>query len=205
MAPKYKLTYFDFRGLGEPIRYLLSYGGADFEDNRIKMEDWPKFKSSTPYGKMPLLEVDGKEVYQSLAICRYLAKQFKLIGSNDWEALQIDCTVDTITDLRLAISGAYYYEENEEAKAKKIQILQKETLPMYLSKLDKQVKDNGGHFVGGKLTWADLYFASVNDTWGVVLGKLPTDDYPNLKVVYDKVNALPAIKAWIAKRPVTQW
>ncbi|XP_068085135.1 glutathione S-transferase [Anabrus simplex] len=205
MAPKYKLTYFDIKGVGEHIRYVLSYGGADFEDKRIKQEDWPKFKSSTPYGKLPLLEVDGKEVYQSAAIGRYLAKQFNLLGSNDWEALQIDCTVDTITDLRLAILGAYIYEENEEAKAKKIQTLRKETLPMYLSKLDKQVKDNGGHFVGGKLTWADLYFSSHLDTWGVLFGKPVTDDYPNLKVVYDKVNALPAIKAWIAKRPVTEW
>ncbi|XP_068085035.1 glutathione S-transferase-like isoform X1 [Anabrus simplex] len=150
MAPKYKLTYFDIKGLAEPIRYLLSYGGVDFEDNRISKDEWAKMKPSTPYGKMPLLEVDGKVVYQSSAICRYLAKQFNLLGSNDWEALQVDATVDTITDLRLAIAGASF-EEDKGAKAKKLETLEKETLPLYLSKLDKQVKDNGGHFIGGKV------------------------------------------------------
>ena len=44
MAPAYKLTYFNVRGLGEPIRFLLSYGGIEFEDHRIAIEDWPQLK-----------------------------------------------------------------------------------------------------------------------------------------------------------------
>lgn len=46
MAPQYKLTYFNLTGLGEPIRYLLSYGNLQFEDNRIEFADWPKIKPS---------------------------------------------------------------------------------------------------------------------------------------------------------------
>ena len=33
--PEYELTYFDSRGLAEPIRLLLSHVGADWRDNRI--------------------------------------------------------------------------------------------------------------------------------------------------------------------------
>jgi len=45
-ASKYKLTYFDGRGRGELLRLLLKVEGAQFEDVRVKMEDWPKLKPS---------------------------------------------------------------------------------------------------------------------------------------------------------------
>lgn len=46
MAPKYKLHYFNVTALGEPSRYLLAYGKADWEDIRYEMADWEKAKSS---------------------------------------------------------------------------------------------------------------------------------------------------------------
>lgn len=46
MAPPFKLTYFNFTGLGEPIRYLLSYGDLEFDDVRIDFEQWPNLKPS---------------------------------------------------------------------------------------------------------------------------------------------------------------
>lgn len=55
-----------------------------------------------PFGQIPVLEVNGKVAHQSAAIERYLAKQFKLTGKDDWEDLEIDSIVDTITDLRLS-------------------------------------------------------------------------------------------------------
>lgn len=56
--------------------------------------------SATPWGKLPLLEVDGKTVTQHLAICRYLGKKAGLNGKDDWEALKIDEIVDIINELR---------------------------------------------------------------------------------------------------------
>jgi len=44
MAPVYKLTYFNVKALAEPIRFLLSYGGAEFEDHRVEKEEWPQLK-----------------------------------------------------------------------------------------------------------------------------------------------------------------
>lgn len=43
--PKYKVTYFSIKGLGEPVRLMLSYAGEEFEDVRLNMEDWPNQKS----------------------------------------------------------------------------------------------------------------------------------------------------------------
>lgn len=53
-----------------------------------------------PFGQVPILEIDGKILNQSIAICRYLAKKAGLAGKDEWESLLIDITVDNINDLR---------------------------------------------------------------------------------------------------------
>lgn len=53
-----------------------------------------------PMGQMPVLEVDGQRVHQSVSIARYLAKRVGLAGDNDWENLLIDTAVDTVNDFR---------------------------------------------------------------------------------------------------------
>lgn len=53
-----------------------------------------------PFGKVPILEIDGKILNQSTAICRYLSKKAGLAGSDEWESLLIDIAVDNINDLR---------------------------------------------------------------------------------------------------------
>ena len=42
----YKVTYFNVTALAEPIRYLLSYAGVDFQDDRFEFADWPTLKPS---------------------------------------------------------------------------------------------------------------------------------------------------------------
>lgn len=201
MSPKYKLTYFPVKALGEPIRFLLSYGEIEFEDFRFESESWPELKPSTPFGKTPVLEIDGKQTHQSAAICRYLAKKLGLAGSNDWEALEIDAIVDTFTDFRQQIA-LYHYDKDEVAKEEKWEPLKNETVPYYLGKFDEVVKKNGGYFVGGKLSWADFYFVGLLDYLSHMMKeKNIVAKYSNLKALREKVESLPAIKAWIEKRP----
>ena len=44
--PEYKVFYFNVKALGEPLRFLLSYGNIPFEDVRITREEWPALKPS---------------------------------------------------------------------------------------------------------------------------------------------------------------
>lgn len=128
---EYKLVYFNVMGLGEPIRFILSYAGVEFEDVRVfsLTDEWLKMKSSkyeisprsnvslrgslrnvifvffftaTPFGQLPMLEMGGKIYTQSLPICRYLAKQFNLAGSTDLDNLQIDAIAHAIYDFRIS-------------------------------------------------------------------------------------------------------
>ncbi|XP_011702075.1 PREDICTED: glutathione S-transferase-like [Wasmannia auropunctata] len=201
--PSYKLIYFPVTALAEPIRFLFSYAGIEFVDERFDRNDWPNIKPTMPFGKVPVLEVDGKKIGQSVAICRYLAKQCDLAGKNDWEALEIDSTVDTIHDLRASMAS-YFYESNEQAKQEK-QLKAKEIVPYYLERLDAQVKKNGGYFVGGALTWADLTFVGLLDYLNLMMKEDIVEKYENLKQLQKKVEEVPAIKKWIQKRPASNY
>lgn len=55
---------------------------------------------ATPWGKCPVLEVDGEPVTQHIAICRYLGRLAGLNGQNEWEDLRIDEIISVIDDLR---------------------------------------------------------------------------------------------------------
>lgn len=197
----YKLTYFDFTALAEPIRFLLSYLNIDFEDVRFQREQWPAIKPTMPFGKVPVLEIDGKVLNQSTAITCYLSKKAGLAGSDDWESMLIDITVDNIHDLRQAIA-LYAYDSNEETKKEKYTPLINETIPFYMDKFEKIVEENNGYFVNGKLSWADLFFVAVLDYLNFMAKIDLLEGRPKLTTLKEQVLAVPQIKAWVAKRPI---
>ena len=51
-----------------------------------------------PGGQMPVLEVDGVKMGQSMTIARFLANKFNLAGSTPLEKGQADMVVDCCTD-----------------------------------------------------------------------------------------------------------
>lgn len=58
------------------------------------------FFLAMPYGQLPVLEIDGKQVAQSHAVGRYLAKKFNLTGKTDYDAMQCDMHIDSLEDLK---------------------------------------------------------------------------------------------------------
>ncbi|XP_012062868.1 PREDICTED: glutathione S-transferase-like [Atta cephalotes] len=208
----YKLTYFKDGAVGEPSRYLLSYCGIKFEDVRLTMEEWPKHKSNMPMGQLPILEIDNKTYHQSRAIARFIAKKGNLYGSDEFEAMEIDATVDSMEDIR-RVMGEYYWEQNPVFKAKlKETALQK--LPFYLDKFEAQVKNNDGYFINGKvmidymsnyrLSWPDFMWAAYSERISFILTRDVNQDHPELKKLVEKIRALSKIKAYIEKRSKIQ-
>uniref|UniRef100_A0A023F659 glutathione transferase n=1 Tax=Triatoma infestans TaxID=30076 RepID=A0A023F659_TRIIF len=203
--PTYKLLYFNIMGLGEPIRYMLSYLGEDFEDNRI--DDYRKWqtqiKSKMPFGKLPLLEIGDKKVHQTIAICRYLGKKAKLVGDNDWEDLEIDIIIDTLSDFRTAI-WTYFYNRDEANKKRVKGPLFNVTIPLYLGKFDNIIKVNG-YLANGKLSWADIYFVAILEYFSFMIEQDIATNYENIRQLRDKIHGIPNIKKWLDKRPETVW
>src|SRR5215216_3883280 len=69
-----KLTCFDFDGgRGECARLAFAIGGVPFIDDRVPFTAWKDRKADTPFGALPVLQVDGRTVAQSNGINRYVA------------------------------------------------------------------------------------------------------------------------------------
>ena len=54
---------------------------------------------ATPCGQLPVLEYNGTAMSQSMAIARFLARQFNLAGQTAEEEARADMIVDCITDV----------------------------------------------------------------------------------------------------------
>ena len=197
---KIKLTYFNLRARGEPCRLLLAYGGIKYEDERIPPPwdasgDWQKLKPNTPFGQLPILNWEGVEVCQSMACARFIAREVGLAGNSSLEQAQADEVVDVIQDLINAWVKLYFAKD--EAGLKKFG---EETLQTALGQLEKKLESRGGqYFVGNNLTWADTHVF-------MYLGDLPKEayaKYPKLVSLYERVGAVPNIKAWVDSRPKT--
>merc|ERR1711963_1231193 len=85
-----KFTYFDLRVKGEAARLLLAYGGLQYEDERVTLPwdditQWKTLKPSMPYGQLPCLTWNGEKICQSMAICRFLAREMNIAGRNSVE------------------------------------------------------------------------------------------------------------------------
>ncbi|KAF7988003.1 hypothetical protein HCN44_007497 [Aphidius gifuensis] len=198
----YKLTYFNMTGRAEPIRYMLSYAGIDFEDKRVSFEEWSSLKAEMPLGQMPVLEIDGKIYNQSKSIYIYLGKKLNIAGDNYEEDYEINNAVDTMDDLKHPLTTWYFEKDATTKETLKEKAFSK--IDLLLGKLEETVKKNNGYFVGGKLTWADLAFTAYNDFLSNITGKNIITNYPELQKLVKKIAEIPKIKAYLSKRPVTQ-
>jgi glutathione S-transferase len=203
MGETYKLTYFNIRGLAEPIRLIFAAAGVEYEDNRIEKSQWPELKSTFEYGQLPVLEVGGKRLAQSNSIARYLARKFELAGADEWEAAKIDELVDVLVDIRS--EWRKFFMEQDAAKK---EIIKQEFIsaivPKYFSKIEAAKERNGGQFlVGQKLSWADILFVHFIDMMETTVDPDVIKNYPKIAELRKNVLEIPNIKAWIEKRPQT--
>jgi len=203
----YKLNYFDGRGRAEIVRLIFAAAGVKYTDNRIKKEDWPAQKAGTPFGQLPVLEVDGVKLCQSNTCARYLARKFNLAGKTDLDQARVDMFVDCLEDsLKPILTFFFEKDETKKAEAKKKYV--EEQLPAYLTLLEGLLVSNAGgdgYLVGPELTWADLAFLNFV-AWTAMAGSdNPLAKFPKLKALKEKVEKLPKIAEWIASRPKTDF
>eukprot|EP00842_Homolaphlyctis_polyrhiza_P000524 jgi/Hompol1/1472/HPOL_000348-RA len=203
--PTLKFTYFGIRARGELARLTLHIGGIPFEDERIEFKDWPASKSSTPFGQLPVLTIDGKiHLTQSLGIARYAGSLCGLYPAADpLKAALVDQVVFHVEDMMNSVSFTNR-EKDAERKTAMRKVLAEEKLPAMYAALDKVIQQfgNGKYAVGDSLTIADIYIyvyrAIIRGGWWDNIPGNLADSHPHVTAVCETVAAHPRVVEWEA-------
>jgi glutathione S-transferase len=199
MPAKYKLIYFDLPGRAEITRMLFHFAGVEFEDYRMKREEWPELKAKMPFGQVPVLEVDGQLMSQSNSIARYVARKYGLAGNTDWDAAVCDQWVDGLADVLQHMVVWKYRGKNQEEKDEAKKTLYKTALPDFLKRVTAAIEKNSeGLIVCDKITWADIYIAAMVKTLGEEPGSV--DAFPKILEHQKKVLGDARLQAYLSSQ-----
>ena len=207
MAADITFHYFHGRGIGEPIRLLLTVGEIAFTDRRYSVDEFANmtaFKAQLPFGQMPALEVDGVFLGQTDSIARLAARLAGLYPSDPIEAARSDMIVVHQAEIQSALAKMSFdgvpgtpgmKMVPQEERQKRIAAWLETTLPGALLRLEKLSPESC--MVGSQLSWADIcVFNRLNQLFDIDADVLRAD-FPKLRAVYERVDTLPQIQAWI--------
>jgi len=203
MVKDYKLTYFNLRVLGEPIRYVLLAADQPWEDERVEVPDWAAVKKTLKWGQLPILTYGGgKKMTQSTAIAEFLAKKFGFAPEDAEGQARCNEIVQHVQDCRTKWVPFYWEFDSEKREVIRKNLVEN-VFPAFLANIDELIAENGGKYVyGKKVTWADFYVANFAELWRDSCEPTLLDKYPNLQKQIETVNSIPQIKDWIDnKRP----
>jgi glutathione S-transferase len=202
------LHYFNVRGRGESIRFLLAHLGIEYEDHRIEFPDWPALKNSFEFKYLPCLQIEGKQLQVAHSILRYLAQKNELYPSDRFDIYLSESLADLVTDCFAAFNKIMFTDKNpqgwedwlNEEGTKRLKIMQ-----------NRLIKNQGGrsYFIGNAISYLDfIVFQYLHSTY-----YLPDQETrqsrlssatPALKIYADRMlSASPGIQSYLKTRPTT--
>lgn len=203
MAATTKLTYLNYRGRAELIRFILAQAAVDYEDNRIEPEKWAEVMQGIPFG-IPVLECPGNRVQGNGTIANFLAEKYNLAGS-DQKGIEATREIIELAEKTWDKVSKVFWEKDATKKAEAEKDLIESFLPMTLKKFEEMVMTNNsekGWIIGQNATYADFAIAVLLDPLSNHKPHL-LSVFPALAKLKASVEELPNIKQWIAKRPDT--
>ena len=149
-----KLTYFKDNGRVGLIRAMLAYKKIPFENIMYTLEEWPSKKDLYEFRQLPQLEVNGKKLTQTIAICLFLAKKLDLYPKDIYLQYHVESLLAIRDDITILYRKVKKKESNkEEYKAYKDMVI------LYLKRIEERYKElgNGKYYLGDELSVADFF------------------------------------------------
>ncbi|KAG0246998.1 hypothetical protein B0O80DRAFT_106302 [Mortierella sp. GBAus27b] len=199
---KFKLLYLPFHGVVTGLRAMVFMSGA--EHTFIHPEDWTVEKPTTPLGAMPVLyEIapsgEVLELCELSAVEHYLGQKYGWIGDNLWESNLVKMyhsSSQAVFD-KLVTTVVRAPKEHYDQM---LQIYKSKILPEWVHYHERALVNNGsnGHYVGDKLTIADIKTATIIDNIISMTGDsfLSREKTPGIMAVYDSLEKNPKYAAW---------
>ncbi|KAF9311204.1 hypothetical protein BG003_007675 [Podila horticola] len=201
---KYTMLYLPIHGVVTALRAMLIMSGADYEF--AHPTDWSQEKSLTPFGSMPVLYEQASsgeilELAELSAIEFYVGQKHGWVGDNLWEQnlvrMYCSSTQSVFDKLVTTVVRAPKPHQDEM-----MEIFQQKILPEWVRFHERALMQNGanGHYVGEKLTIADIKTASIIDNLVTISGDVfvSREKTPAIMAVYDAVEKIPKYAEWKA-------
>ena len=164
-------------------RMVLHEKGIDFEVHEVDLSNKSEeFASVSPYGKVPVLRVNGTSLYESNIVNEYLDEVYESpkqmpedpeerASVRSWMAFADDYFFPSIYRVRTGVQRGYSEDEIQEAKDK---------LDDALSRLEHQLE--GKKCLVGEYTLADIAHAgNFHRLRGLIEnGDVALHEYPNV-------------------------
>ncbi len=186
------------------VRIALNIKGIAYESRQIDLresvQDSPAYRDVNPYGLVPILEIDGHRLAQSLAIITYLDTKYPtppLIPAMAAErahvtamALAIACDIHPLNNLRVL----KYLKNELKHSQDEVDAWYRHWISAGLPALEIQAKPLSGAFLFGDApTGADVCL--VPQLYNARRFDVPLDDYPTLLRAEENANKLAAFAA----------
>jgi len=186
------------------VRIALNLKKIDYEQRQVNLlEDQQKsgeYRALNPQGLVPMLEIDGQRLTQSLAIINYLDLRFPvppLIPSAAAErahvvslAMSIACDIHPLNNLRVL----KYLKREFGRSQEEVDAWYAHWIIEGLRPLEEAAASRAGKFVFGDVpTAADICL--VPQLFNARRFNVPLDEYPTLVRAEDNANRLEAFAA----------
>jgi len=196
------LAYWDIRGYGQPLRFLLAHLGVDYtdkiykEDKRQEYFD-EKFNLGLDFPNLPYWIDSEAKLTEKWAIGKYLSQKYDTsLLPEQSKVYKAEMLQGVIEDLWNLLAGAAYYAGQEQTEEFK------EISPKKLAQVEKFI---GKFALDDQLTYVDfflyemLYHYQRHDPQVF-------KDYPILQNYLKNFESLPKISSYISNnKEVVNW
>ena len=186
------------------VRIALNLKGVDYESRQIDLREGAQnaadYRAMNPFGLVPMLDIDGHRLTQSLAIINYLDLRYPnqpLIPAMAAErahvvamSLAVACDIHPLNNLRVL----QYLKKDLGHSQDEVDAWYRHWISAGLPALETQAKPRAGKFLFGDApTGADICL--VPQLYNARRFEVPLDDYPTLLRAEENANKLDAFAA----------